>query len=106
MKQDFLLEIIKYDELATAFKKSVLDQIARDAARKKLRAEREILTNQLEKAIRKIDDQLYKLNNEEDELYRIVDTYNEEIEDAPYFSKEVIDLLITFMNEYTKLEKE
>lgn len=112
MKQDFLLEIMKNDELASEFKKSVLDQIVRDAARKKLKAKRKILRDRLQtyenrvnKTIEKIAYQLNELNSEENELYKIVDMYNEEVEEVPHITEEAIELLIIFMKEYKKRQE-
>lgn len=109
MKQEFLLEVMKHDELVSEIKKSMLNQIARDNARKKLRAKRTKIREQQESyekrtrgAIFKIDQEICKLDDEESELCVITDNYGDTYEEAPYFTREAIELLIDFMKEYRK----
>lgn len=109
MKKDFLLELMKHDELASALKKDVMGQMARDSARKKLRDERAAIRERqyayeqkTSKAIQKIDSKISNINAEESNLCYIVDQYGDEMDlgGTPHFTRESIELLTAFMEEY------
>ena len=107
MNDDLLLELMKHDELVTALKKSVLDQIARTKAIEKLKKQRSILYDrknayeeQARKKIVTIEGAIQRIQKEENSLYSINNQYADVVDDAPRFTKESINLLIKFMDEY------
>lgn len=111
MNEDLLLEIMKHDELVTEIKKSVLDHIARQNAILKLNTKRESVIDRrnaynarVKKEIQRLDHQIFRIDREAKDLYKLIDEYDDEIEEAPRFTKECIDLLIKFCDEYKENE--
>lgn len=111
MNDDLLLEIMKHDELVTELKKSVLDHVARRNTINKLYTKRSIVKDkrsaynlEADKKIQQIDYEIFQIEREEKDLYKLIDDYDDEIVGAPRFSKECIDLLIKFCDEYKENE--
>ncbi len=113
MNNDLLLDIMKHDELVTALKTSVLDQVARTKAVEKLKKQRTILyerkrayEDKTKKQIDLIDVEITRIQREEKSLYSINDQYDDVVDNAPRFTQESIDLLIKFMDDYKNQELE
>ncbi len=105
--KDFLLEVMENDELASSLKVDFLNQVNRTFQRNQLVEKREeirVKAYKYDQAARNkmdaIDVAILKLNKEENQLFSIVDQYDDEINGTPRFTQETIELLVQFLKEY------